>query len=902
MSAPPTPQRSASESLTSRFKRNPIRGLTLGGGRPASPSTTTNSTGRVTPTRSATRDSSTPPPTTRSRSSIIPSALQRRISSTVAPSSTKASSSKAPSSEAVNDLDIKSAPSTTEQGSIDAPKEDISADVSGHARALSGSTVESEPPMTPPPAPAAEPLPISKPEDLTSDSPHDGASIASSRSPSRLRRQVSNLSRRSVSRSIRRLSLLGPASPPQAETASIHAQGEMQKSLSRSPSISSLRRHAASPEPIPTKTAESTSTPEPVSEPEAPKAVDSESEVGQPEVIPQVAQTEAPQIEAPQTKVPEPVVEEPEPEHQPEVRTEVQPAVVSTPQESTPASSVNAQSSNEPPASRPVEPHTPIKPSMSRNASTTSFGRSPTPDKPDTKRRSTFTKWARKSIDRRPSVSGSPGLVRSPSRGPVDDESDTESVKERERKWGTGLPVPDPPAPKKSEDNMKRRFSLGRRDSAKSPNDSPVESDKKSGWGKVIRAVTKAKKEKADSSASTPEASSLDVSTELAESRPSLVIPERLYNDQRPLSAIVESPVAPLNPHMLVRSQSPEQVFGAPVPAGAIDSPVVVKAETTSPEMSPVMVTIDSDTSGMDSAAENLQALDAVAAEVQTPVETITEEPSQSVEVEQPQDSPAPAEETPVAVEEVSVPEIVAPEAEAPTIPVAETTNTPTPAPAPANLMSPVSPNSPSSSPWDAGIEREIARARPPRQSNGGPSTSNRRGSPAPSIIGVKRKHPDEPTEVGKARVRYLPGECDSEPEQNTVSLNVDGHLDWAVSPAIQLAVTLSLVLPRRKRDVANPSNRKRGGWWPLRRGQRTEMRFNAIRGVNDETPIVSKTWAVPAAVRTTAKVVTAPARWMFHFFVPREADEEDLEDEAAPRRFEFSLSPSPEPDLECPR
>ncbi|QRW19309.1 proteoglycan 4 [Rhizoctonia solani] len=868
MSAPPTPQRSASESLTSRFKRNPIRGLTLGGGRPVSPSTTTSSTGRVTPTRSATRDSSTPPPTTRSRSSIIPSALQRRISSTIAPSSTKASSSKAPSSEAVNDLDIKSAPSTTEQGSIDAPKEDISADVSGHARALSGSTVESEPPMTPPPAPAAEPLPISKPEDLTSDSPHDGASIASSRSPSRLRRQVSNISRRSVSGSIRRLSLLGPASPPQAETASIHAQGEMQKSLSRSPSISSLRRHAASPEPIPTKTAESTSTPEPVSEPEAPKAVDSESEVGQPEVIPQVAQTEAPQIEAPQTKVPEPVVEEPEPEHQPEVRTEVQPAVVSTPQESTPASSVNAQSSNEPPASRPVEPHTPIKPSMSRNASTTSFGRSPTPDKPDTKRRSTFTKWARKSIDRRPSVSGSPGLVRSPSRGPVDDESDTESVKERERKWGTGLPVPDPPAPKKSEDNMKRRFSLGRRDSAKSPNDSPVESDKKSGWGKVIRAVTKAKKEKADSSASTPEASSLDVSTELAESRPSLMIPERLYNDQRPLSAIVESPVAPLNPHMLVRSQSPEQVFGAPVPVGAMDSPVVVKAETTSPELSPVMVTIDSDASGMDSAVENLQALDAVAAEVQPPVETIAEEPSQSVEVEQPQDSPAPAEETPVAVEEVSVPEIVAPEAEAPTIPVAETT-TPTPAPAPANLMSPVSPNSPSSSPWDAGIEREIARARRP-------------ASPMAALR--------PPT----AEAALLPASSES---RGSILTNLRKlarpACDWAVSPAIQLAVTLSLVLPRRKRDVANPSNRKRGGWWPLRRGQRTEMRFNAIRGVSDETPIVSKTWAVPAAVRTTAKVVTAPAS---------ETDEEDLEDEAAPRRFEFSLSPSPEPDLECPR
>ncbi|CAE6422786.1 hypothetical protein BN14_00924 [Rhizoctonia solani AG-1 IB] len=893
MSTPTTPQRS--ESLAGRFRRNPIRTLTMGA-RPASPSTTTTTTnGRATPTRSSTRDFSTPPPTTRTRSSIIPSAFQRRASSAVAPSSTKGSSSKAPSSEAVNEFGAKTEPSTTEQGSVDAPKEDTSADVSGHARALSGSTVESEPPMTPPPTQTTEPISVPKSEDPASDSPHDGASVASSRSPSRLRRQVSSLSRRSVSGSIRRLSLLGPASPPQVETAPIHAQGEMQKSLSRSPSMSSLRRHAASPEPIPTKTAESTSTPEPVSEPEAIQPVDiqAEPEVAQPEPVqiteaPQVEapQTEVPQTEVPQTEAPQPAVEapkpEPQPEVQPEVQSEAQPVAPSTPpKEVTPAPSVKAPTPTETPAPA-VEPKTPAKPSMSRNASTTSLGRSPTPDKPDPKRRSTFTKWARKSLDRRPSVSGSPapsgsGLVRSPSRGPVDDDSDTESVKERERKWGTGLPVPDPPLPKKSEDNMKRRFSLGRRDSTKSPNESTTEPEKKSGWSKVIRAVTKPKKEKTDSLSSTPDASSLDVSTDQSEPRPSLMIPDRMYSDQRPLSAIVESPVVPLNPHMLVGARSPEQVFGA---AGAADSPVVVKAETTSPEMSPVIVNIDSDTSGMDSAAENLPALDAVAAEVQPTIETVVEEPTAlveeptpSAELEQPKDTPAlsPVEETPAIIEEIVVPE-------------AETSATPVPEPVaasvpPSNLMSPMTPNSPASSPWDAGIEREIARARSPRQSNGGPSTSNRRGSPAPSIIGVKRKHPDEPTtEVGKARVRYLP--------------------DWAVSPAIQLAVTLSLVLPRRKRDVANPSNRKRGGWWPLRRGQRTEMRFNAIRGVNEDVPIVAKTWAVPAAVRTTAKVVTAPARRGDIEWGPvDEADEEDLVDETP--QFEFSLSPSPEPDLE---
>ncbi|CAE6513049.1 unnamed protein product [Rhizoctonia solani] len=887
MSTSPTPP-SRSESFTSRLKlRNPARTFTLGTPRAASPSTTP---GRATPTRSNTRDSSTPPPTTRSRSSIIPSAFQRRASATVAPSSkptsTKASSSKAPSSEAVNELGAKtSEPSTTiEQAPVEAPKDDTSADVFGHARVLSGSTVESEPPMTPPPQ-AGEPISMSKSDDPVSDSPHDGASIASSRSPSRLRRKVSNISRHSVSGSIRRLSLLGPSSPPQVETAPVHAQGEMQTSLSRTPSVSSLRRHA-SPEPIGPMVRESMSTPEPTSEVEAPQPPSvpvappaPEAETIQPESAqPEVTQTEVPQAEAPPAQT---ETEAPKAAAQPEI----QPATISTPpKEATPAPSVKAPSSTEAPAPKPAEPQTPVKPFLSRSASKSSLTRSPTPDRPEPKRRGTLANWARKSIDRRPSISGS----RPASRGPAEDEppSDTESVKERERKWGTGLPVPNPPTPKKSEDNIKRRFSLGRRqsESTKSPGESSSETDKKSGWSKMMRAVSKSKKEKekGDGSSITPEASTLDVATEPAESRPSLVIPDRVYNEQRPLSAIVESPAVALNPHMLVgHAQSPEQVMGAPVPVVTTDSPVVVKAETTSPEMSPVLVNIDSDTSGVDSGMENLPALAAVAAEVQPTTEApVVEEPAPSTEVEEPKDeAPAPVEEvqeTPTIVEEAA-----APEPETPAPPVAEATTT-TSAP-PDNLKSPMSPNSPASSPWDATTEREIARARSPRYSNGGPSTSNRRASPAPSIIGVKRKHPDEPAEVGKARVRYLP--------------------DWAVSPAIQLAVTLSLVLPRRKRDVANPSNRKRGGWWPLRRGTRTEIRFNAIRGVNEEVPIASKSWVVPAAVRTTAKVVTAPARRGDIEWGPvtDSDDDEDPEDEA-PRRFGFSLSPSPEPDLECPR
>ncbi|KAL5636570.1 hypothetical protein ACGC1H_000504 [Rhizoctonia solani] len=423
MSTSPSPQRP--EGATSRFKfRNPARALTMSA-RPASPSTTT---GRTTPTRSNTRDSFAAPPTTRSRSSILPS-LQRRVSSALAPSSTKASSSKAPSTEAVNELGAK----TTEQAPTEAPKEDTSADLSGHARALPGSTVETEPPMAPPPTQTEEPMSNPKSDDPISDSPHDGASIASSRSPSRLRRQVSNLSRRSVSGSIRRLSLLGPSSPPQVETVPVHAQGEMQHSLSRSPSLSSLRRHAASPE-----------------------------------------------------------------------------------------------------SPNWAEPETPVKPRMSRSTSRASLARSPTPDRPEPKRRGTLASWARKSLDRRSSISGSPApstsaIPRFASRGPVDDESDSESVRERERKWGTGLPVPEPPTPKKSEDNLKRRFNLGRRASdAESPNDSTSESDKKSSWGsRMARVVAKVKKEKekekekADGPSITPKTSSVDLAPEPSP-RPSL--------------------------------------------------------------------------------------------------------------------------------------------------------------------------------------------------------------------------------------------------------------------------------------------------------------------------------------------------------------------------------------------
>ncbi|KDN45861.1 hypothetical protein RSAG8_04694, partial [Rhizoctonia solani AG-8 WAC10335] len=126
------------EGTAGRFMgRKPSRAFTMSGH--------IASTDHTTPNHSSIRDSSTPLPTTRSRSSTLPSALQRWVSSTIALSPTKAGASKTPSTEAGNELGAQTTEpsSPTEQTP---PEKDTSADVSGHARVLLGSTVESEPP------------------------------------------------------------------------------------------------------------------------------------------------------------------------------------------------------------------------------------------------------------------------------------------------------------------------------------------------------------------------------------------------------------------------------------------------------------------------------------------------------------------------------------------------------------------------------------------------------------------------------------------------------------------------------------------------------------------------------------------------------------------------------------
>ncbi|KAG8689910.1 hypothetical protein FRC09_012207, partial [Ceratobasidium sp. 395] len=291
MSTPSTPNKP--EGLVSRFKsfRSPTRAMSLTTpARPASP-TATGSNGRPTPSRSNTRDSSSPSTASKTRS-ILTSAFTPRKSGL-------GSRSNAPSSDAVNESATKSeepVPVETTEPTKEESKEPAPAThTPGHVRARSGSTVSTRSsqagPLTPPlPSQVAEPVAIPKADaDPISDSPHEGASVAS-RSPSRLRRQVSNISRRSLSGSIRRLSLLGPGttSPPAVETTT--AIGEME-TRSRSPSISDMRRHAASPElvssdpePVVAK------TPEPVvSEPAAPAPQEPV-----PVEAPQVAATEAP--------------------------------------------------------------------------------------------------------------------------------------------------------------------------------------------------------------------------------------------------------------------------------------------------------------------------------------------------------------------------------------------------------------------------------------------------------------------------------------------------------------------------------------------------------------------------------------------------------------------------------
>ncbi|QRV76250.1 hypothetical protein RhiJN_19087 [Ceratobasidium sp. AG-Ba] len=804
-SNPTTPSRP--EGLTSRLKsfRSPTRAFTMGG-RPASP-TPTGPEGRPTPTRSSTRDSS--PSTTSKTRSLFTSPFTPRNTDAVN-TATDASKTEEPAS-----ID------TPEPAKEEAPSEPAAAEhTPGHIRARSGSTVSthsSHGPLTPPlPSQVAEPAPISKADaDPNTDSAHDGASIASSRSPSRLRRQVSNLSRRSISGSIRRLSLLGPGttSPPAVETTP--AIGEME-TRSRSPSISdSVRRLAASPEPAPVTSSEPvTSEPEPIAS-ESPEPQAAPVEAPQPAVV-----TEAP-IEHPvTTEEPAPIAETSAPVEAPAAPA---PAPTETPKAEAP---------------KPTEPQTPskLKPSMSRNASTTSLTKSP--EKPEPKRRSTLTNWARRSLDRKPSGSG-PSLVRPPSRNALSgDESDTDSLKERERGWNTGRAVPPVPEPKKSDDNLKRRFGLGRRSSTsnshtKTPSESASESEKKPNWAsKVLRVGSKSKKDKSDSgSFATSDSTAVETAepVSISDSRPSLTIaPPVTTAEPAPLSVIAESPAVQLGPGVSsLLANTAEAMKGIDTkPAEPAPIPEVVE---TPVEVAPV---------------EPVVAVAAVVAE-----------PEPVAEVEA---TPAPVEpEVVVATIAEEVQPAVTEEAQPKDVATASGTATPAQietngvAAPPENMMSPMSPNSPSSTPWDPIAQREIARAVSPRRASaGGPSNRSRVPSPAPSIIGVKRKAVDEP-DVSKGRVRYLP--------------------NWAVSPAIQLAVTLSLVLPRRRRDVANPANRRSKGWWPFRRsGPRTELRYNAIRGVNEEVPVVSRSWTVPAVVRTTAKVVTAPARLMFRLFVPR--------------------------------
>ncbi|CAE6536450.1 unnamed protein product [Rhizoctonia solani] len=170
------PQRSKGLAGRLRF-RNPTRAFTMSA-RP--PSSTLND----------------------SDSSILPPAFQRGRFST-SPSMIKANSN-TPSSEAVNELGVKASEqsTTTEQTSMKAPNEDVH-DLSSHESAGSGSTAETEPPLSALPTQATESTLAPGPEDSVSD---DGASVAGSRSPSRPRRQLSNLSRYTVSGSIRRIS------------------------------------------------------------------------------------------------------------------------------------------------------------------------------------------------------------------------------------------------------------------------------------------------------------------------------------------------------------------------------------------------------------------------------------------------------------------------------------------------------------------------------------------------------------------------------------------------------------------------------------------------------------------------------------------------------------------------
>lgn len=424
-------------------------------------------------------------------------------------------------------------------------------------------------------------------------------------------------------------------------------------------------------------------------------------------------------------------------------------------------------------------------------SSTVSLSKSPvTPgkDKPKPERRGTFG-WARNTLTRKASGSG-PSLVRSPSRGADSGaESETESIKERERGWNSGKPVPPVPTPKKSEDNIKRRFSLGRRSSeagnAKTTSDSASESDKKSGWSKVLRsATTRSKKDKTDSSslaaASTAAPSIVEVApvpVAIPEPRPSLSIPDNvaaIASEQRPLSAIVESPVIPLN------SQAIWGDNAQPTIAATISSPLA-NSSTPNPE-SPVEIKHEDVVSEPELVEAEPTVEAVVEPVVEAPAEPVVEAPVEPVveptavpaspvlnEVGNlPSPSPLPNGDVNPMEDAVVVEPVVSEEAQPKDTVEASAPASGAITPAPVetavadgpsqSVLSPISPNSPTSTPWDPNSQREIARARSPRRASGvaGSSIRSRLPSPAASIIGVKRKL-DDP-EVAKPRVRYLPG------------------------------------------------------------------------------------------------------------------------------------------------
>ncbi|KAF8605146.1 hypothetical protein BDV93DRAFT_522015, partial [Ceratobasidium sp. AG-I] len=318
MSAPSTPPRPESGFARLKSFRSPTRAFTMSSPRPASPTTTTGTNGRQTPTRSATRDSV--PSSTTKRSSIFGFQSRKSGLGSSNPSSDAVHDAASSTAKVEEPASIADAPKpadaeVAQEPAAEAPKDEAKPveNTTSHVRARSGSTVStsSRGPLTPPAmSQIVEPIPIAKADADPTDSPHDGASVVS-RSPSRsrLRRQISNISRHSLTGSLRRVSLLGPASPPQVET--VPAIGEMGQTLSRSSSASSMRR-LASPEP-PAPQTEEPLVAEPISQGDAPlveepaEAPVTEEPAELPTEVPVEAPTEAPAPAPVETPAPAPV-------------------------------------------------------------------------------------------------------------------------------------------------------------------------------------------------------------------------------------------------------------------------------------------------------------------------------------------------------------------------------------------------------------------------------------------------------------------------------------------------------------------------------------------------------------------------------------------------------------------